>query len=95
MVKEYVTKRQVEAKAELKLLRSVARGKQSFAQSCEDAADFEFAGNTVGGLATSNAARGIKKRIGEITGLQSQPWTIFRFVSKAIPQLHVLILVLV
>ena len=77
MGKEYVTKRQVEAKAELKLLRSVERGTKSFAQSCEDAADFAFAGNIVGGLATSNAASGIKKRIGEITGVTTSTLDYF------------------
>lgn len=83
MVKEYVTKRQLEAKAELKLLRSVARGKKSFAQACEDTADFEFAGNIVGGLTISNAARGIKKRIGEITSVTKSTLDYFPIRFKS------------
>ena len=68
-MKAYVTKRQLEAKAELKVLRSIARGKKSFAHACEYAANFEFAGHHIGALATSSAGRGIAKRMGVITGV--------------------------
>ena len=69
MTKKYLTKRQLATRAELKLLRSVARGKKSFARACEDAADFGFNCKNLVQMHTSNPARGITKRMGEITAV--------------------------
>ena len=49
MPKRYVTKREKEARAEVKLLYALARGKKTFQQVVEDAQDFSYAGHTTAG----------------------------------------------
>ena len=65
-------------KAELKLLMDLAAGKKSFAQVCEDATTFSYDGSELQRLASSNAARGITRRLEELTGISADSLTYMR-----------------
>ena len=63
MGKKYVSKKEKDGKAELKLLLSLARGKKTLQQVVDDASDFSFAGDRLKRLVTSNPARGVTATI--------------------------------
>ena len=51
------------------LLRELAAGKKTFEQVKDDALKFAFAGKKLKNLARSNASRGIKDRLKQLTGI--------------------------
>ena len=61
-----------ERRAELELLLELSQGKKTFAQVHADARKFAFAGARLKSLAKANKARGIRDRLGELTGLNEQ-----------------------
>ena len=56
-------------RAEVGLLQELAAGKKTFEQVKSDALKFAFAGTTLKNLARTNASRGIKDRLKQLTGI--------------------------
>ena len=93
MVKVYISKVKKEARAELKLLLALARGKKSFEQVAEDARDFSYAGKNISALAHCNAARGVTERLVGLTGISKESLDYFpiRFKGEddeSVPKQH-------
>ena len=88
MPQKYITKAAKEARAELKLLLSLARGKKTFEQVVDDARDVSHAGQALSNLVASNAARGVTKRLVELSGVGQESCTLTAAPLNVVALIH-------